>query len=66
MDKNKTTPLHLTARYGHEKTAALLIKHDASLTQTNSDGHNALTIAILHGKKSALKPVGTYIIYAPE
>ena len=54
MDKNKTTPLHLTARYGNEKTAALLIEHGASLTQVNSDGHNALTIAILHGKRYAV------------
>ncbi len=51
MDKNKTTPLHLTARYGNERTAALLIEYGASLTQVNSDGHNALTIAILHGKR---------------
>ena len=32
-DKNKTTPLHLTARYGHDKTTSLLIEHGASLTQ---------------------------------
>ncbi len=51
MDKNKTTPLHLTARYGNERTADLLIEYGASLTQVNSDGHNALTIAILHGKR---------------
>jgi len=57
MDKNKTTPLHLTARYGHEKTASLLIEHGASLTQTNSDHHNALTIAILHGKKDVANAI---------
>lgn len=51
MDKNKTTPLHLTARYGHEKTAKLLIERGASLIATNSDGHNALALAIMHGKK---------------
>ena len=51
MDKKKTTPLHLTARYGHEKTARLLLDRGASLVQCNSQGHNALTIAILHGKR---------------
>eukprot|EP00094_Tigriopus_californicus_P006606 TCALIF_06362-PA protein Name:"Similar to trpa-1 Transient receptor potential cation channel subfamily A member 1 homolog (Caenorhabditis elegans)" AED:0.12 eAED:0.12 QI:8/0.6/0.31/0.93/1/1/16/267/1355 len=51
MDKNKTTPLHLAARSGHEKTVKLLIERGASLVQTNSEGHNALTMAILHGKK---------------
>ena len=51
LDKNKTTPLHLTAQYGHEKTAKILIEKGASLSQTNSDGYNALTIAIIHGKR---------------
>eukprot|EP00095_Tigriopus_kingsejongensis_P005747 maker-scaffold28_size608977-snap-gene-2.12 protein:Tk05747 transcript:maker-scaffold28_size608977-snap-gene-2.12-mRNA-1 annotation:"transient receptor potential cation channel subfamily a member 1-like protein" len=51
MDKNKTTPLHLASRFGHEKTAKLLIERGASLIQTNSEGHNALTLAIQHGKK---------------
>ena len=55
MDKNKTTPLHLTAKYGHEKTAKLLIDNKASLTQCNSSGHNALTIAILHGKRLSIR-----------
>ena len=52
MDKNKTTPLHLSARYGHEKSAKILIAQGASLTHSNNMGHNALTLAILHGKKS--------------
>ncbi len=51
VDKNKTTPLHLAAKYGNEKTASLLVERGASLKQVNSDGHNALTIAILHGKR---------------
>jgi ankyrin repeat protein len=32
-DKNKTTPLHLTAKYGHDKTTAILIENGAKLTQ---------------------------------
>ena len=34
-DKNKTTPLLLTARYGHDKTASLLIEHGADLTHVS-------------------------------
>ncbi len=56
MDKNKTTPLHLAAKYGNQATAALLIERGASLTHVNSDGHNALTVAILHGKRWVMAP----------
>ena len=51
VDKNKTTPLHLSARYGHEKTAQMLINRGASLTHADNMGHNALTLSILHGKR---------------
>ena len=59
MDKNKTTPLHLAARYGHEKVAKLLIERGASVTQINSNGHNPLITAILHGKRFVV--IGTVI-----
>ncbi len=51
VDKSKNTPLMLAAKYGNEKSASLLVERGASLTQVNSDGHNALTVAILHGKR---------------
>jgi len=51
MDKKKTTPLHLAAEYGHPKMASLLINRKASLTLTNNEGHNALTIAIRNGNR---------------
>ena len=47
---HSTTPLHLAARYGHEKIAKLLIDKGASVTQKNAKGHNPLVTAILHGK----------------
>ena len=51
MDKNKVTPLHLAAKYGHDKTVKLLIERGASVTSTNSSGHNPLVSAIVHGQK---------------
>ena len=39
------------SRYGHDKTAALLIKHGADVTQVNSVGHTPFTLAITHAKK---------------
>ena len=57
IDKNKTTPLHLAARYGHDKIAKLLIEQGASVTQKNAKGHNPLVTAILHGKRSVLSYV---------
>ena len=51
IDKNKTTPLHLAARYGHDKIAKLLIEKGAAVTQKNTKGHNPLVTAILHGKR---------------
>ena len=51
MDKNKTTPLHLAARYGHESMAELLIQKGASLVKTDLAGKNALVLAISHGNR---------------
>ena len=57
MDKKKTTPLHLAAQFGHSKTASLLIERSASVTLTNSQGHNVLTIAIKHGNRYIGDPI---------
>ena len=50
-DKNKTTPLHLAAKYGHDSMAELLVTRGASLSKTDLSGKNALALAILHGNK---------------
>ncbi len=52
-----TTPLHLTAINGHDLVARLLIEHGASVHVKNYAGHNALTIAIMNGKKEVVKAV---------
>ena len=51
MDKNRTTPLHLAARYGHDGVAELLIEKGASLRKTDIHGKNCLGIAITHGHR---------------
>ena len=51
MDKNKTTPLHLAARYGHEDMARLLIESGAAVRKIDMNGRNALDIAIHRGNK---------------
>ena len=57
MDKNKNTPLHLAACYGHDSVAKLLIENGASLAKTDLSGKNALALAISHGNRDIISVI---------
>ena len=57
MDKNKRTPLHLAARYGHDSVARLLIKKGASVEKTDLFGRNCLAFAISHGNRDVISVI---------
>ena len=63
MDRNKTTPLHLTAIHGHPRLASLLLEHKppADVALEDKKGRNALELAIIHNNK----PVAEVIIDSP-
>ena len=47
MDLKKTTPLHLTAIYGHPRITDLLLRHGASTSMEDDQGRNVLELAII-------------------
>lgn len=57
MDKNKKTPLHLAARYGHDSVAKLLIEKGASVEKTDIFGRNCLSLAIAHGSRDVISVI---------
>ena len=57
MDKNKRTPLHLAARYGHDSVARLLSEKGASVEKTDIFGRNCLAFAISHGNRDVISVI---------
>lgn len=51
VTRDKSTPLHLAALYGHWRIVSLLCSRDAMLLIKcrNKSGETALHIAVLHG-----------------
>ena len=57
MDKKQTTPLHLTAIHGHSTVTKLLMDWGAKIEIENTDGKNALELAIEHGHKAVAEVI---------
>jgi ankyrin repeat protein len=49
------TPLMISAKFGHEKIVALLVKNGANLHLTDNTGRNSLHMALERNKRSVVK-----------